>query len=86
MLRTPSCQAMLLFGLAMHSLGAEAYADCFYVGPDGGSWHIADNWSCGHVPAAGDSVRIIDDLTVRISADVPPPSTKRFLVRQTLTM
>jgi hypothetical protein len=74
MLRASSCLAMLALSLVLHCLGGEAYAGtCYYVGPDGGSWHIPDNWSSGHVPRWDDGAMVFDDLTVRITGDVPDP-------------
>ncbi len=72
MLRAVSCLAVLTLGVALHSSGGAIYAEeIYYVGPDGGSWHTPDNWSLGRVPSSGDTVRIFDDLTVRITANVP---------------
>ncbi|KKL77135.1 hypothetical protein LCGC14_2037930, partial [marine sediment metagenome] len=64
--------AVVVMGLCGASVSSEI---TYYVGPDGGSWHTAENWSLGRIPLGarigGDHVRIFNNLTVRITADVP---------------
>jgi hypothetical protein len=63
------CAAVLLCGLVVDG-GGRAQADtCYYVGPDYGSWHVLDNWSCDHLPNNHDTASIFNDLTVRITED-----------------
>jgi len=44
-------------------------ADNNYIGPDGGDWHTAANWSRGAIPNECDRVSIGLDNSVNLSAD-----------------
>ncbi|HEY8886867.1 MAG TPA: hypothetical protein VIM35_00135, partial [Gallionella sp.] len=57
----------IVFLLLVLWAGEAAAAACNSKGT--GNWNTAGTWSCGHVPAAGDSVTILNGHTITLNTN-----------------